>query len=117
MTQNDKVNDLFENALAESEIKHFSICGFDKYIVYNERGTLFVFWFNKDTKKCFLGRTKLMMKKYARAKLPSDVMPDYGFVYNMTVRWYNAQKRLSRDFDRILNILDSFYDGFCEKTK
>ena len=117
MIQNDQVNDLFEKALTESEIKHFFICGFDKYIVYNEKGTLFVVRMNKKDEKYFLGRTKLMKEKYVRAKLSFDIMPDCEFLCNMTVRGYRMQERLDRELKKIFNVLDSFYHGFCEKTK
>lgn len=117
MIQNDRVNDLFKDTLEKSEIKHFFICGFDKYIVCNDKGTLFVVRINKSAEKYFLGRTKLMKEKYAKAKLSFDVMPDCEFLCNMTVRGYRMQKRLDRKLKKIFNVLDSFYNGFCEKTK
>ena len=117
MTQNDKVNDLFKNTLTESEIKHFFIRGFDKYIVCDEVGTLFVLWVNKDTQKYILGRTKLMLKKYSMAKIPSDVMPNPEYLYSMILRNYKIQERLDRELKPVFDVLGSFYDVFCEKTR
>lgn len=117
MIQNDKVNNLFKNTLTESEINRFSVCGFDKYIVCNDVGTLFVVWINKTDKKYFFSRTKLMMEKYARAKLPFNILPDCEFLCNMTVREYRIQQRLASELKPIFDVLDSFYDCFCEKTK
>lgn len=117
MTTNDKVNKLFENALMESDVKHFSICGHDKYIVSNMHGTLFVIWFDKANKRYALMRTTLMKKKYKDAKLSFDIKPDYEFLYYQTVRGYRIQERLEREIKPIFDMLDSFYDGFCKKTK
>lgn len=117
MTQADKVNELFKKTLIESEIQHFFICGFDKYIVCDDMGTLFVVRMNRKTEKYFLIRTKLMMEKYARAKLPFDLMPDCTFLCGITVRRYKLQKRMERDLKPIFSLLGSFYSAFCKKTK
>ena len=117
MTPKDKVNKLFENALMESDINHFSVCGFDKYIVSDIYGTLFVIWFDRANKKYALLRTSLMKKKYADAKLPFDILPDYGLLYCQTVRWYRTQERLTHELKPVFDMLDSFYDIFKEKTK
>ena len=110
MTPKDKVNKLFENALIESDIKHFSVCGFDKYIVSDIYGTLFVIWFDRANKKYALLRTSLMKKKYADAKLPFDILPDYGLLYCQTVCGYKVQKQFEHKFKMISDVLDAFYD-------
>ena len=117
MTPKDKVNKLFKNALMESDIKHFSVCGFDKYIVSNIQGTLFVIWFDRVNKRYALMRTSLMKKKYQDAKLPFDIKPDYELLYYQTVRGYRNQEKLEREIKPIFDVLDSFYDIFKEKTK
>ena len=115
MTQNDKVNNLFKNALMESDIKHFSVCGFDKYIASDTYGTLFVIWFDKANERYALLRTSLMKKKYEDAKLPFDILPNYGLLYCQTVRGYKVQKQFERKFKLISNVLDAFYDIVKEK--
>jgi len=110
MTPNDKVNNLFKNALMESDIKHFSVCGFDKYIVSGISGTLFVIWFDKANERYALLRTSLMKKKYKNAKLSFDIKPDYEMLYCQTVRGYKIQKEFERRFKSITNVLDAFYD-------
>ena len=117
MTQNDKVDDLFKNVLMESDIKHFSVCGFDKYIVSGISGTLFVIWFDKANERYALMRTTLMKKKYKEANLPFDVLPDYELLYYQTARGHRIQEKIERETKPIFNVLDSFYDGFCKKTK
>lgn len=115
MTLNYKVDKLFEKTLLESDIKHFSVCGFDKYIVSDMCGTLFVIWFDKANERYALLRTSLMKKKYQDAKLPFDVLPNYGLLYCQTVRGYRVQKQFERRFKLISNVLDAFYDIVKEK--
>ena len=110
MTPNDKVDNLFKNVLMESDIKHFSVCGFDKYIVSGMGGTLFVIWFDKANERYALMRTTLMKKKYKDAKLPFNILPNYVLLYCQTVRGYKVQKQFERRFKSITNVLDAFYD-------
>lgn len=117
MTPEDKVDNLFKNALMESDIKHFSVCGFDKYIVSNIQGTLFVIWFDRANKRYALMRTSLMKNKYQDAKLSFCVKPNYELLYCQTVRGYRIQERLEREIKPIFDMLDSFYDVMKEKTK
>lgn len=117
MTPEDKVDNLFKNALMESDIKHFSVCGFDKYIVSNIQGTLFVIWFDRANKRYALMRTTLMRKKYTKAQLSFDILPNYGLLYYQTVRGYRIQEKIEREIKPIFDMLDSFYDVMKEKTK
>lgn len=117
MVSNDKVSKLFENVLMESDIKHFSIRGCDKYIVSNIYGTLFVIWFDSANERYALLRTTLMKKKYTDAKLSFDAVPDYELLYCQTVRRYKVQKQLNRRFKLISDVLTSFYDIVKGKTK
>ena len=110
MTPKDKVDNLFKNTLMESDIKHFSVCGFDKYIVSDMIGTLFVIWFDKANERYALMRTTLMKKKYAKAKISFDIKPDYELLYCHTVRGYRMQEKFDRNFKSIFDVLDSFYD-------
>jgi hypothetical protein len=56
-----------------------------------------------------------MKKKYQDAKLPFDVLPNYGLLYCQTVRGYRVQKQFERRFKLISNVLDAFYDIVKEK--
>lgn len=106
MTQQDQVNNLFKEITLQSDIKYVFDDGFCKYIVYDSRGTLFVIGFNKETKKYGFGRTPLMLREYAKADLPTNIMPDYASLYTIVARGYRIYQTLQREFRPISDFLD-----------
>ena len=103
----NRVNNLFYRILNQSQVKYAFVNGFDKYIVCDNRGTLFVVGYNPETKKYGLGRTKLMLQEYAKEGLPVDVMPDFPLVYKQaeTSHYYYVYKSL-------LDLYESEFNSF-----
>ena len=108
MTQKEQVNDLFLKILRQSKISHTFANGFDKYIVYNENGSLFSVGFNKTIKKYGIGRTDFMLKEYNKANLPTEIMPDAPYLYNEVIKRYDTYNSMAQEFQSIFDLLNRF---------
>ncbi len=101
MTEKTNINKLFTDTLTKSDIKHVVVDGFDKYIIYNDEGTLFVVGFNKEINKYGFGRTPLMLAEYKHANIPTDILPNYQLLYAHIGRIYQVYKEAKPLFDLI----------------
>ena len=113
MTVLTDVNKLFLDVLGKSDIKRVMVNGFEKYIVYNESGTLFVVGYNQTTKQHGFGRTQLMLEQYKRAKLSTKILPDYKVLYFHLNKIYPTYKSVMNEFRPIFDMIDTF----CGKTR
>ena len=101
MTTEKDVDKLFVDILTESHIQRTSKNGFDKYIIYNDKGTLFVIGFNKKINKYGFGRTPLMLAEYRRIHLPENILPDYRVLYTRVGYAYQVYKEAKPLFDLV----------------
>ena len=108
MTTRTKVDNLFIEVLKKSDIRHVFVNGFDKYIVYDKRGTLFVIGRNPKTNQHGFGRTPLMMKEYQRVQLPTDILPDYPVLYSQIEHIYEIYRTVTSEFQSIFDMIDTF---------
>ena len=113
MTTKKEVEKLFLDTLTKSEIKRVYVNGFDKYIIYNDFGTLFVVGFNSKTGEHGFGRTPLMLQEYEKAGLSTNIFPDYGVLYVHVACVHAKYKELS---EKLKPIFD-FVDMFCGKKR
>ena len=113
MTTKKEVDELFLGILAKSNIKRVSDAGFDKYIIYNDCGTLFVVGFNSKTCKHGFGRTPLMLQEYQKAGLSDTVLPDYKTLYVHIACIHSKY----RDLEAKIKPIFDFIDMFCGKSK
>ena len=115
MLENEQINDFFQNIIFKSKITHTVSNGFDKYIVYNDNGSLFSIGFNKTIKKYGFGRTELMLKEYKKHNLSPEKMPDFPVVYNDVIRIYETHQTMSSEFKSIFDLLNRFTGKNSEK--
>ena len=108
MTTQSDVDKLFLETLEKSDIKHVSVDGFDKYIVYNGMGTLFVIGFNPTTNKHGFGRTQVMLQNYKNRGIPINMVPDYKSLYNQIVRIYKIYRTVMDGFQPVFSMMDDF---------
>lgn len=113
MTITKEVEKLFLDTLEKSEIKRVYANGFEKYIIYNKFGTLFVVGFNSQTGKHGFGRTPLMLQEYKKVGLSTSIFPDYRVLYVHVACVHAKYKELS---EKLKPIFD-FVDMFCGKEK
>lgn len=108
MIQNEQVNNLFIKILCQSEIDYTYANGFYKYIVYNDKGSLFSIGFNKNIKKYGFGRTELMLKEYKKNGLSTEIKPDFPYLYNETLKRYDIYKTMGKEFQSVFDLLNRF---------
>ena len=113
MTTKKEVEKLFFDILEKSEIKRVYVNGFDKYIIYNDFGKLFVVGFNRETGQHGFGRTPLMLQEYEKAGLPTCIFPDYKALYVHVACVHAKYKELSAKLKPIFD----FVDMFCGKER
>lgn len=103
MTDKTNIDKLFMDILTKSDIKRVFVEGFDKYIIYNDKGTLFVVGFNQKTNKYGFGRTPLMLAEYKHANISIDILPEYPLLYARIGRIYQVYKEAKPLFDLVDN--------------
>ena len=108
MTQKEQVYDLFQNIIFKSMISHTNTNGFDKYIVYNDNGSLFSIGFNKKIKKYGFGRTELMLQEYQKHNVPIEIMPDFPCIYNEVMKRFDTHQSMYGEFKSIFDLLNRF---------
>ena len=114
MTTKKDLEKLFSDTLTKSEIEHvYAANGFDKYIVYNDFGKLFVVGFNSQTGKYGFGRQPLMLQEYKKAGFSTGILPDYKVLYVNVACVYSKREELKAKAKPIFD----FIDFFCGKKR
>ena len=64
--------------------------------------------FNPITKQYGFGRTPLMLQEYKRARLSTNIMPDYAPLYKYIERTYKVREKLRAETKSIFDVIDIF---------